>query len=60
MSLTAVTVLMCPVVGEWLVNRPTALASVIFISFVTSCVGLQGLMSVTWASHIAASVLTGR
>ena len=39
----------------------------IFILFVTSCVGLQGeepqtahLMSITWASHIAASVLTGR
>ncbi len=41
--------------------------SVIFISFFTFCAGLQEeelqtahLMSFTWASHIAASVLTGR
>ena len=40
--------------------------SVTFISLVTSCAGLQQeepqtahLMSFTWASHIAASVLTG-
>ena len=45
----------------------SSLRSVNFISLVTSCIGLEEegqqtahLMSFTWASHIAACVLTGR